>query len=224
MNIILLAPPAAGKGTQAELLENKYHLNHISTGELLRKSASREDDYGKKMRSLLESGELISDDIIFEVLNKHLETCENQNLLLDGFPRNIYQAERLEEMLKENNDKIDFVFLLDVPKETVKKRITGRRICEKCGSAYNVNIDSLKPKVDSICDQCQGKLYQRNDDNEKSFEVRYQEYLDKTSALITYYQNKQILYRIESDKDKEEVFQELCERIEKRGRNDNDQK
>jgi len=102
MNIILLAPPAAGKGTQAELLENKYHLNHISTGELLRKSASREDDFGKKMRNLLESGELVSDEIIFEVLNKHLETCRNQNLLLDGFPRNIYQAERLEEMLKEN--------------------------------------------------------------------------------------------------------------------------
>jgi len=215
MNIILLAPPAAGKGTQAELLEKKYHLNHISTGELLRKSASREDDFGKKMRDLLESGELVSDDIIFEVLNKHLETCENKNLLLDGFPRNIHQAERLEEMLQEKNDQLDFVFFLDVSKETLKRRITGRRICKECGSAYNVNIDSLKPKVDSICDQCQGKLYQRNDDNEKSFEIRYQEYLDKTSALITYYQDKQILYCIQGDKNKEEVFQELCGVIEK---------
>lgn len=215
MNIILLAPPAAGKGTQAELLENKYHLNHISTGELLRKSASREDDFGKKMRDLLESGELVSDEIIFEVLNKHLETCENQNLLLDGFPRNIYQAERLEEMLKAKNDRLNFVFFLDVPKETLRRRITGRRMCQKCGSAYNVNIDSLKPKVDSICDKCQGKLHQRNDDNDESFEVRYQEYLDKTSALITYYQNKQILYCIQSDKSKEEVFQELCGVIEK---------
>ncbi len=215
MNIILLAPPAAGKGTQAELLENKYHLNHISTGDLLRKTASRDDDFGKKMKGILESGVLVSDEIIFEILTKHLESCENKNLLFDGFPRNIHQAERLEEMLEKWHDKLDFVFLLEVDKEILKQRITGRRICRECGSAYNVNIDSLKPKVDSICDKCHGNLYQRDDDNEKSFEIRYQEYLDKTSALIDYYQNKQILYRIQSDQSKEEVFQELCGVIEK---------
>ncbi|MDE5587457.1 MAG: adenylate kinase [Bacilli bacterium] len=215
MNIILLAPPAAGKGTQAELLENKYHLNHISTGDLLRKSASRDDDFGRKMKEILESGVLVSDEIIFDILNNHLETCENKNMLLDGFPRNIHQAERLEEMLEQRHDKLDFVFLLEVDKEILKQRITGRRICLDCGSAYNVKIDSLKPKVDSICDKCSGALYQRDDDNEKSFEIRYQEYLNKTSALIDYYQNKQILYRIQSDQSKEEVFKELCGVIEK---------
>ena len=167
------------------------------------------------MKGILESGVLVSDEIIFEILTKHLESCENKNLLFDGFPRNIHQAERLEEMLEKWHDKLDFVFLLEVDKEILKQRITGRRICRECGSAYNVNIDSLKPKVDSICDKCHGNLYQRDDDNEKSFEIRYQEYLDKTSALIDYYQNKQILYRIQSDQSKEEVFQELCGVIEK---------
>ncbi len=215
MNIILLAPPAAGKGTQAELLEKKYHLNHLSTGDLLRASASREDAFGKEMKKILESGVLVSDDIIFKLLDEYLEESENKNLLFDGFPRNINQAERLENMLKERNDQLDFVFLLEVEKEILETRITGRRLCRKCGSVYNVNINSLKPKQNSICDKCGGELYQRNDDNKDSFEVRYQEYLDKTSTLINYYQNKKILYRIDSEKPKEEVFQSISNIIEK---------
>ncbi|MCI8588953.1 MAG: adenylate kinase [Bacilli bacterium] len=215
MNIILLAPPAAGKGTQAELLEQKYHLNHLSTGDLLRASASREDAFGKEMKKILESGVLVSDDIIFKLLDEYLEESENKNLLFDGFPRNINQAERLENMLKERNDQLDFVFLLEVEKEILETRITGRRLCRKCGSVYNVNINSLKPKQNSICDKCGGELYQRNDDNKDSFEVRYQEYLDKTSTLINYYQNKKILYRIDSEKPKEEVFQSISNIIEK---------
>lgn len=215
MNIILLAPPAAGKGTQAELLEKKYHLNHLSTGDLLRASASREDAFGKEMKKILESGVLVCDDIIFKLLDEYLEESENKNLLFDGFPRNINQAERLENMLKERNDQLDFVFLLEVEKEILETRITGRRLCRKCGSVYNVNINSLKPKQNSICDKCGGELYQRNDDNKDSFEVRYQEYLDKTSTLINYYQNKKILYRIDSEKPKEEVFQSISNIIEK---------
>lgn len=223
MNIILLAPPAAGKGTQAELLEDKYHLNHISTGDLLRKSASRRDDFGSKIKEIMKSGALVSDEIIFNILNNYLENCKNKNLLFDGFPRNIYQAERLEQMLEEKNDRLDFAFLLEVEKSILEKRITGRRLCEKCGSVYNVNIDSLRPKTDSICDKCHGNLYQRSDDNEELFEIRYQEYLNKTSALIDYYQAKNILYRIQSDKNKEEVFEEICNQIEKRGNYDNNQ-
>lgn len=215
MNIILLAPPAAGKGTQAELLGKKYHLNHLSTGDLLRTSASREDDFGKEIKKILERGVLVSDDIIFRLLEEYIEKSENKNFLLDGFPRNINQAERLEKILKKRNDQLDFVFLLEVEKEILETRITGRRLCRKCGSVYNVNINSLKPKQDSICDKCSGELYQRNDDNKDSFEVRYQEYLNKTSALIDYYQNKGILYKIDSEKPKEEVFQSISNIIEK---------
>lgn len=215
MNIILLAPPAAGKGTQAELLKSKYHLNHISTGDLLRSAASRDDDLGKKLKEILASGSLVSDEIVLELLTNYLESSTNKNLLLDGFPRTIHQAELLDQMLEEKADKLNYVFLLDVEKQTLKTRITGRRLCKECGSVYNVNIDSLKPKQDSICDKCSSSLYQRSDDNEESFETRYQEYLDKTSALVDYYQNKQILYKIDSDKTKEEVFESICEVIEK---------
>ena len=106
MNIILLAPPAAGKGTQAELLDKKYHLNHISTGDLLRSAASREDDFGKKLKEIMASGALVSDEIVLELLEKHLEQSTNHNLLFDGFPRTIHQAELLDEMLEKKNDKI----------------------------------------------------------------------------------------------------------------------
>ncbi len=215
MNIILLAPPAAGKGTQAELLEKKYHLHHLSTGDLLRKSASREDDFGKKIKNILENGVLVSDEIIFQLLDNFMEENKNKNLLFDGFPRNIHQAKHLEKILNKKNDKLNFVFLLEVEKEILKKRITGRRCCKQCGSLYNINIESLKPKIESICDQCGGNLFQRSDDNEQSFETRYEEYLDKTSALIDYYQKKQLLYHIQADKSKEDVFQELSEIIEK---------
>lgn len=216
MNIILLAPPAAGKGTQAELLVEKYHLNHISTGNLFREVASRKDEFGNKIKEILSSGNLISDDIVLDIFRNYLETCENKNLLLDGFPRTWNQAELFDQLLQEKADKIDFVFLLQVSKETLKTRITGRRLCKECGSSYNVNIDSFKPKKDSICDKCGQELYQRADDNEESFEVRYNEYLTKTSPLIDYYREKKVLYEIDSEKSKEEVFADITSIIEKR--------
>lgn len=214
MNIILLAPPAAGKGTQAELLDEKYHLNHISTGDLLRNAASREDDFGKKLKEIMASGALVSDEIVLEMLEDHLEKSANQNLLFDGFPRTIHQAELLDEMLEKKNDKINYVFLLDVEEDILKKRITGRRICGKCNSVYNVNVEALNPKQENVCDKCGEKLYQRVDDNEESFNIRYQEYLEKTSPLINYYQESQKLYRIDSNQRKEVVFDSICKIIE----------
>lgn len=214
MNIILLAPPAAGKGTQAELLDEKYHLNHISTGDLLRNAASREDDFGKKLKEIMASGALVSDEIVLEMLEDHLEKSANQNLLFDGFPRTIHQAELLDEMLEKKNDKINYVFLLDVEEDILKKRITGRRICGKCNSVYNVNVEALNPKQENVCDKCGEKLYQRVDDNEESFNIRYQEYLEKTSPLINYYQESQKLYRIDSNQKKEIVFDSICKIIE----------
>ena len=214
MNIILLAPPAAGKGTQAELLDKKYHLNHISTGDLLRSAASREDDFGKKLKEIMASGALVSDEIVLELLEKHLEQSTNHNLLFDGFPRTIHQAELLDEMLEKKNDKIHYVFLLDVEEDILKKRITGRRICKNCNSVYNVNIEALNPKQENTCDKCGEMLYQRGDDNEEAFKIRYQEYIEKTSPLINYYQDKQKLYRIDSNQQKEIIFDSICKIIE----------
>jgi len=220
MNIILLAPPAAGKGTQAEILSNVYNLNHISTGDLLRSASREENDFGKNLRQIMESGNLVSDDIVLEVLNKYLENTNNLNILLDGFPRNIYQAEKLDEILKLRNSQIDYVFLLNVPKEILLYRITGRRLCKSCGKVYNVNIDSLKPKNETICDECGGEIFTRKDDNEESFEVRYSEYENQTYPLINYYKEKGILYEVDSSVNKEETFRQIEEILGKRWSND----
>jgi adenylate kinase len=209
MNIILLAPPAAGKGTQAEILESTYNLNHISTGDLLRSASHEESEFGNKLKMIMESGNLVSDDIVLEVLNKYLEKTDNFNLLLDGFPRNLYQAEKLDEILKEKNSQIDYVFLLNVSEDILLYRITGRRLCKSCGAIYNVGIDPLKPKVDSICDRCGSTLIKRKDDNEETFKVRYQEYENQTKPLINYYQSKGNLYEIDSSISKEDTFRQI---------------
>lgn len=200
MNIILLAPPAAGKGTQAELLKDKYNLNHISTGELFRNIVNSDSDLGKQIKDIMESGYLVSDDIVIEVVKNYLDTSDNKNYLLDGFPRNTYQAEKLDEILN-----IDYVILFNIDKSILADRISGRRLCKSCGAIYNVNIDPLKPKNDSICDKCGSELYQRKDDID-SFENRYNVYLEETKPIIEYYKNKNILYEINADRSVEEIF------------------
>lgn len=214
MNIILLAPPAAGKGTQSENLEKEYNLNHISTGDLLRNASKEENDFGKNLKSIMESGKLVTDDIVLEVLNRYLDQTDNMNLLLDGFPRNIYQANKLDEILVSKDSKVNYVFLLDVPKEILADRITGRRLCKSCGRVYNVNIDSLKPNVDNVCDNCGNELFQRSDDNRETFETRYNEYLEQTSPLIDYYKNKNVLFEIDSTQTVEEIFNQIKKIIE----------
>ena len=214
MNIILLAPPAAGKGTQSEKLEKEYNLNHISTGDLLRNASKEENDFGKNLKSIMESGKLVTDDIVLEVLNRYLDKADNMNLLLDGFPRNIYQANKLDEILESKDSKVNYVFLLDVPKETLADRITGRRLCKSCGRVYNVNIESLMPSKDNVCDNCGNELFQRADDNRETFEIRYNEYLEQTSPLIDYYKNKNVLFEIDSTRTVEEIFNQIKEIIE----------
>ncbi len=209
MNIILLAPPAAGKGTQAELLTEEYKLNHISTGDLLREASQEQNEFGNKLKTIMESGNLVSDEIVLEVLNRYLDKTDNFNLLLDGFPRNIYQAEKLDELLKSKGSKIDYVFLLNVDKDTLLYRITGRRLCKSCGAIYNVNIDPLKPKIDSICDKCGNSLIARKDDNKETFEIRYQEYEKQTKPLIDYYLHQNNLYEIDSSISKEDTFKQI---------------
>ena len=214
MNIILLAPPAAGKGTQSEKLEKEYNLNHISTGDLLRNASKEENDFGKNLKSIMESGKLVTDDIVLEVLNRYLDKADNMNLLLDGFPRNIYQANKLDEILESKDSKVNYVFLLDVPKETLADRITGRRLCKSCGRVYNVNIESLMPSKDNVCDNCGNELFQRADDNRETFEIRYNEYLEQTSPLIDYYKNKNVLFEIDSTQTVEEIFNQIKKIIE----------
>ena len=217
MKLILIGCPGAGKGTQAKKLSKHFDIAHISTGDLLRKIASSDTELGNTIKETLASGNLVSDDLVFQVLEDYLDHNPNPNgYIFDGFPRNEIQAKELDTILENRNQKIDYVFYLDVDKETLLERITGRRLCKSCGKVYNVNIDSLKPKKDSICDKCNGTLYQRDDDNSESFEVRYQTFIEKTKPLIDYYQNKNVLYTIDSSVDKEYTLKQIESIVEKR--------
>ena len=211
-NIILIAAPAAGKGTVSEDLVKKYNYTHISTGDILREMSKSEDEFGKNLRNLLESGQLVSDDIVYEALKRRLLMDDLDNgFILDGFPRNLSQAMEYDKILKEVNKDLGVVIYLDVDREVLEKRITGRRICKECGSTYNVLTGVNTPKEEGICDKCGGELYQRSDDNAESFKTRYQTFMDKTYPLVKFYEDRNILYRVRS-LDPVETFKEV-ERI-----------
>ena len=198
-NIIFIAPPAAGKGTMSELLIEKYGYIHISTGDILRGIAKSGTELGNKIALLLEGGKLISDDIVYDAVRERLSMKDLDNgYILDGFPRNLDQAVEYDKILENVNRSLGVVIYLDTPREILEKRITGRRLCEDCGSTYNVLTGVNAPKVDGKCDKCGGKLYQRTDDNSESFNVRYNEFLEKTYPLVEYYKKKNALVSIES--------------------------
>ena len=208
-SIIFIAPPAAGKGTQAVMLSSKYSIPHISTGDILR-NAQDDTERGKYISNEMAKGHFISDEIILELLTERLSQsdCEN-GYILDGFPRNIKQAEEYEEILNKLNKDLGIVIVLDIDKEIAKERIVGRISCPKCGSVFNDMIEESMPKEAGICDKCNSKLKKRDDDNAESFEVRFEGYLAKTEPLIEYYQNKNILYRVDSSLGKDITFSKI---------------
>ncbi len=198
-NIIFIAPPAAGKGTMSDILIEKYGYKHISTGDILRGMAKQEDDFGKNLSALLQTGNLISDDIVYEALKRRLSMNDLDNgFILDGFPRNIEQAREYDKILKELNKDLGVVIYLDTPREILEERIVGRRLCRECGVAYNVLTGVNTPKKENTCDKCGGELYQRSDDNLESFDTRYDTFMEKTHPLIDYYEKENVLYRVKS--------------------------
>jgi len=210
INILLLAPPAAGKGTQSELLEKQYSIMHISTGDLLREASKRKDSFGNNLREILKTGRLVSDEIVLELLTDKFNKVSSNGFLLDGFPRNINQAVELDKILEEFNLKLDYVFFLDVDRNILAKRITGRRMCKTCGKIYNIysfnNTNCL----------CGRELYQREDDTEEAFLIRYKTYLESTLPLVEYYQNHGILHKIDASLTIEEVNEKITSIINKK--------
>lgn len=199
-NIILIAAPAAGKGTLSSLLVEKYNYAHISTGDLLRDASREESELGRKISNMLKNGELVTDEIVFELLRNRLNKEDTLNgYILDGFPRTMEQAIKYDEILKELNKDLGLVVVLNTEYETLKKRIVGRVLCSSCGSIYNTLTGVNTPKIENICDKCGGDLYKRSDDNEESFKNRYETYIEKTKPLIDYYQEKGNLYFINSE-------------------------
>ena len=199
-SLIFIAPPAAGKGTQSEIISKKYNIPSISTGDLLREARNEDNEIGKIIREKQDKGLLVDDEIVLALLKKRLNESDcNNGYILDGFPRNVEQAVAYEKILNELNKDLGVVILLDVDKELAKKRITGRLNCPKCKAVFNKLNEEMKPKQEGICDHCGEALVTRSDDNEETFEQRFQTYLDKTAPLIEYYSNKGNLYRVDSN-------------------------
>ena len=209
-NIMFIAPPAAGKGTQAELVVAKYHIPHISAGDILREISKEDSEMGEYIRETLASGELVKDEITYQLIEDRLRKPDCKNgYIIDGFPRNIDQAHEYDKILKKLGYDIGNVILLNIDKKVLEKRITGRRLCEKCNAIYNINDKDNTPKVESICDNCGGTLYQRSDDNLESFQTRYSTYLEKTEPIIEHYRKKGVLKEVDGDDTVENIFKKI---------------
>ena len=198
-NVILIAAPAAGKGTEAAILKEQYNMAHISTGDLLRAAIAKGDERGNMIDELMKSGKFVSDEIVLELLKEKIlePACEN-GYILDGFPRNISQAEAYDKILEEIKRDIGIVIVLDIDKEIAKSRISGRFTCPKCKRIYNINTGDMTPKKSGLCDDCNVELIQRSDDNPETYDERYNTYLEKTEPLISYYDKKGIVYHVDS--------------------------
>ena len=209
-NIMFIAPPAAGKGTQAELVVEKYHIPHISTGDILRDIAKEDSEIGNYVKETLASGGLVKDDITYQLIEDRLSKNDcKKGFIIDGFPRNIDQAYQYDKILDKLGYEVGNVILINIDKKTLEKRITGRRICEDCKEIYNINDPENSPKQESICDNCGGKLYQRSDDNLEAFETRYQTYLDKTEPIIKHYKDMGVLTEVDGNDTVENIFQSI---------------
>lgn len=190
-NIILLAPPAAGKGTLSQLLKEKYGYISLSTGDILREKAKNDEE----LRIKMSEGKLLDDETVFDALTYSLEKIEGP-YILDGFPRTIEQAKMYEELSTKLNKDLGIVIYLDVDKEELKQRVTTRIICPNCKKSYSTRNKDLFPKEEGICDECKTNLITREDDKEEIFEKRYNEYQEKTSKLVNFYDEKNLLYRV----------------------------
>lgn len=208
-NIIFIAPPAAGKGTQSELLVKKYGYKHISTGDLLRDEINKKSLLGNEIKENMASGKLISDDIVIELLkNKIISYGKQSSFIFDGFPRTINQAIELDKLANILDIKIDTVIYLKIDECEALKRAIGRVSCPNCKRGYNKYEDVLKPINDNICDDCHVELISRSDDNEETFKERFNTYLNNTQPLLDYYEKFGIINMIES-LNPEKTFEEI---------------
>ncbi len=208
MNIILIAPPAAGKGTQSELLSSRYNIPHISTGRLIRELND------ENINKLLSKGQLLEDEFVLDLLEKRLllNDCHD-GFIIDGFPRNLKQASMFEDLLNKLQIPLGIAIYLEIDSDIALKRIIGRLECSNCGSIYNDQIKENNPKEEGICDKCGQQLSRRIDDNKETFLNRYNAYLEKTHPLIEYFEKKNMLYKIDSNVSKEATFNQIEELI-----------
>lgn len=202
MNIVLLGAPGAGKGTQAAKLVEKYHMAHISTGDILRAAVKNQTELGLEAKKYMDAGDLVPDELVIGLVKERLRDEDTQaGFILDGFPRTSMQAVALDSELAELNRPLDAAVLVDVDKEVIIKRLTSRRMCRDCGY---IGTDK-----DTVCPKCGGEMYQRDDDNEATVRNRLDVYESSTAPLIDYYRGCDLLVTIDGDQDPEVVFDEI---------------
>jgi adenylate kinase len=205
MHLVLLGAPGAGKGTQVERLKGKLGLVHVATGDLLRKAVKERTLLGQKAQNFIKEGKLVSDDIVLELLEDRIRE-EKKGFILDGFPRNLWQAKKLDEILHRENRKLDLVINLEVKESTIIERLSRRLVCSSCGRIYNKeNLGDFSSK----CRVCGASFFQRDDDNPEAIKERIKTYLKHTHPLISYYRKKKILYNIEGKQSPEEITRKI---------------
>ncbi|MCQ2548007.1 MAG: adenylate kinase [Clostridia bacterium] len=212
LRTILLGPPGAGKGTQAAKIVEKYNVPHISTGDIFRENIKNGTELGKKAQEYMNKGELVPDDLVCEIATDRLlkDDCKN-GFLLDGFPRTVYQAVKLDEFLRSHDMKLDVVFNIAVDKEILIERLTGRRVCKACGASFHVV--NIPPKKEGICDVCGGELIQRADDTLETVENRINVYENETKPLIDYYEEAGNIANINGAEELDVVFANIVKAI-----------
>ena len=209
MNLILLGPPGAGKGTQAQRIVERYHIPQISTGDILRAAVKDGTPLGTKAKGFMDRGQLVPDEIIIGTIAERLKTKDcDPGFILDGFPRTIPQAEALQSILTKVGKRIDHVINIEVPSEELVRRLTGRRTCKNCGAMFHLLFQP--PKKQETCDRCGGLLYQRADDNEETIRTRLKEYEKQTAPLIQYYRGEEKLRSIQGVGGPDQIFDQIA--------------
>lgn len=208
LNVLIMGPAGAGKGTMSELIEENYHLQHISTGDMFRENLKNNTELGQKAKSYMDQGLLVPDDVTIEMVLDRLERDDcKQGYLLDGFPRSLVQANVFDTKVMDSQLEINLVINLVVNEEDLISRIENRRVCRNCGATYN--LITIPSKVEGVCDECGGELYQRSDDNRESLTKRLQSYKEETAPVLEHYRRLNLVKDVNASQTIEDVWQEL---------------
>jgi len=213
MNLILLGPPGAGKGTQAQKIVDRYHIPQISTGDILRAAVKGKTLLGAKAKEFMDQGKLVPDDLVIGIIEERLKASDcRPGFILDGFPRTIAQGEALQPILAKMGKSIDHVINIEVEDEELVRRLTGRRTCKNCGAMFHLIF--YPPQKEGLCDRCGGPLYQRDDDKEETIRTRLKEYQRQTAPLIEYYQGKKKLRSIPGTGEQDQIFERIARQLD----------
>ncbi|MCF7916396.1 MAG: adenylate kinase [Candidatus Omnitrophica bacterium] len=211
MRIIIFGAPGSGKGTQAEMLAKEFSLEKISLGDILREEVKKDTDLGKEVKQYMDKGELVPDQTVKNVIDANLA---KDNFILDGYPRNGQQARTLDDILEKRDSSIDAFIYLEVSRDTIVDRLSKRRVCKNCGANYH--LDTMPPEKDNICDRCEAKLVQRDDDNPEVIKKRWDVFLANSKGVFDFYKEKGVFISVDGDKDKEKVFDQVKEKLNDR--------